>query len=135
MDNSEIAARLRRFGVARFGTMAELAKAMDMTGAALNSSYLSGRSLPGPKVLQRLHDVGCSADWLLFGVGLPPAPTADELKAYTDYLQELLKLWKQYRQALLEAEKQFGASVHAAAYIAFVQNQQELIEKHGKVEQ
>ncbi len=130
MEKQDVAARLVRFGEARWGSVKDFAEALDMSTNALNTGYLSGRSVPGAVVLERLFRNGCSTDWLLFGVGLPPAPTPHELNLYVEYLKAITVLFSQYRDALLAAEKELGMSVHKATYAAFVEKWQQLIEKY-----
>ncbi len=132
MNNQEVADRLRRFGTARWSTTREFADALGMSTNSLNTGYLSGRSIPGPVVLERLHENGCSADWLLFGIGLPPAPTPQDLELQVRYMESITAMLREYCDALTEAEKQFGESIHRAAYLAYVVRWAEIEDKFWK---
>lgn len=65
MEN--ISARLKEFAK-HVGSDTILAGLLSMTPQAL-SSYTSGRSLPGAKILLKLHYLGCDINWLLSGEG------------------------------------------------------------------
>ena len=58
--------RIRRFGLKKFGSIKEFAKAMDMSPSNLQA-YLQNRRQPGTPILKRLSDLGCDVDWLLTG--------------------------------------------------------------------
>lgn len=63
---TEIGGRLRQFGLSKFNTMAEFARELKITPQQLNH-YLSGRILPGNKMEQKLHEMGCDIIWLEHG--------------------------------------------------------------------
>lgn len=66
---AETAARLRDYGLKNFRSLAEFARALDIKPQVL-TAYLNGRSLPGPKMQERLQRVGCDINWLLSGQDL-----------------------------------------------------------------
>lgn len=71
LNKKEVAQNLRLFGYKRYGTMKKFAEALDMNPSTLYSGYLNGRSLPGPVLLVKLIDLGCSINWLLTSRGTP----------------------------------------------------------------
>lgn len=132
MDNQLIANRLRRFGESRWPSVKDMAHALGMTANSLNTGYLSGRSVPGPVVLERMFRHGCSADWLLFGVGLPPAPSVEELDVWIAHHEQLLEAYRSYRTAVSEAEKQFGPAIRIVAWFTFVDRWRGTLEAYWK---
>jgi hypothetical protein len=67
LDKTAVAARLREFGIRKFGTIRRFANALDLRQSNLSSNYLSGRSLPGAEILIKLDELGCDIVWLLTG--------------------------------------------------------------------
>lgn len=67
LEKEAISQRLREFGINKFGTIKEFAKALGMSPPALQTSYLSGRSLPGAPTLSKLMKYGCDIGWLFWG--------------------------------------------------------------------
>ena len=65
-DSSEIGKRLREFGLSKFTSMAEFARALDLPPQSLNS-YLSGNFMPGNKMQSKLRELGCDIEWLMTG--------------------------------------------------------------------
>jgi transcriptional regulator with XRE-family HTH domain len=61
-----IGQRLRKFGLERYGSIKEFAKAMQMSPPGLQQ-YLADKREPGTPVLQRLIRVGCDVEWLMTG--------------------------------------------------------------------
>lgn len=78
LNKKEVAQNLRLFGYKRYGTMKKFAEALDMNPSTLYSGYLNGRSLPGPVLLVKLIDLGCSINWLLTSRGTPLAGIENE---------------------------------------------------------
>ena len=58
--------RIRKFGLRKFGSIKEFAKAMGMSPSNLQA-YLQNRRKPGTPILKRLIQLGCDIDWLLTG--------------------------------------------------------------------
>lgn len=69
IDKKAVGARLKRFLLNRYPTMNEAAEALGTTADSIRNSYLNGQSLPGATFTERLKNMGCSIDWLLFGTG------------------------------------------------------------------
>jgi SOS-response transcriptional repressor LexA len=69
LDKNSIADRLRLFLNKYFNSMDEAAEYLETTGNTLRSSYLSGRSVPGPEFLLKLINKGLDVVWLLTGEG------------------------------------------------------------------
>jgi transcriptional regulator with XRE-family HTH domain len=63
---AQIGVRLRAFGDSRFSSMAEFARALEVTPTYL-SHYLSGRARPGNVVQAKLRGLGCNLEWLMTG--------------------------------------------------------------------
>ena len=63
----EIGQRLRKFGLTKFKSMAEFARALGMSQQNLNG-YLSGNRIPGNKMEERLRALGCDVVLLEYGV-------------------------------------------------------------------
>jgi repressor LexA len=61
-----VSQRLREAGIARYGTLAEFARALDMKPQSLND-YLSGKSLPGNKLQTRLRELDIDAEFIMTG--------------------------------------------------------------------
>ncbi len=59
--------RLREFGANNFSKVKDFAEALGMSPSSLQSSYFSGRSLPGAPMLAKLSLMGCDLQWLLLG--------------------------------------------------------------------
>lgn len=69
-----IGERLREFGLEKFGSIKEFAKAMRMSPPSLQQ-YLSDRREPGTPVLQKLIKLGCDVEWLMTGKPKPAEGT------------------------------------------------------------
>lgn len=67
LDKEAISQRLREFGINKFKSIKAFAKALEMSPPALQTSYLSGRSLPGAPKLALLIMYGCDIGWLFWG--------------------------------------------------------------------
>lgn len=67
MKRNSIADRLREFGQEKHGNMTQFANALGMSPQAL-SPYLNGRRNPGNRMLKKLEQLGCDADWLVTGM-------------------------------------------------------------------
>ncbi|MBM3300829.1 MAG: LexA family transcriptional regulator [Deltaproteobacteria bacterium] len=65
-----IGERLREFGLEKFSSIKEFAKAMKMSPPSLQQ-YLSDRREPGTPVLQKLIKLGCDVEWLMTGKSKP----------------------------------------------------------------
>jgi transcriptional regulator with XRE-family HTH domain len=65
-----IGQRLRKFGLERYGSIKEFAKAMRMSPPGVQQ-YLADKREPGTPVLQRLIRLGCDVEWLMTGKGMP----------------------------------------------------------------
>jgi transcriptional regulator with XRE-family HTH domain len=61
-----IGQRFRKFGLERYGSIKEFAKAMRMSPPGLQQ-YLADKREPGTPVLQRLIKLGCDVEWLMTG--------------------------------------------------------------------
>lgn len=81
--------RIRKFGLAKFGSIKEFAEAMGMSPSNLQA-YLQNRRQPGTIILKRLSELGCDIDWLL---------TGDNNK------DKRLKIIEEQRQRIKELEK------------------------------
>ena len=99
MNNDDIAERIRRFALSKYGSLREFAAYLEMSPSALNTSYLSGRSIPGGEVLRRLFLLGCDTNWLLTGVGRAPNPTKDEMTKWRDYCKQQCEYWSKMIEA------------------------------------
>ncbi|MBL1212438.1 MAG: hypothetical protein HND52_03650 [Ignavibacteriae bacterium] len=60
-----ISKRLKKFGKSKYGKYSVFARALLMKPQSMQTSYLSGRSIPGPELLIRLADQGCDIYELL----------------------------------------------------------------------
>ncbi|GMU87503.1 MAG: hypothetical protein AMXMBFR48_27440 [Ignavibacteriales bacterium] len=69
IDKKAVGARLKRFLLNRYSNMNEAAAALGTTADSIRNSYFNGQSLPGAVFTERLKNMGCSIDWLLFGTG------------------------------------------------------------------
>jgi transcriptional regulator with XRE-family HTH domain len=75
------AERLRQWGKEHFKTMAAFAVALGMNPSNLND-YLSGRTLPGNSLQERLRALGCDIEWLMTGTTLSEKPRIEIRKHY-----------------------------------------------------
>lgn len=83
MDKKEFGNRLKEFAKSKFGKLDLLANALDMSPQSLQS-YLTGRSLPGTKLLSKLAELGCDINWLLNIENINEAnQVSEESKIYT----------------------------------------------------
>ncbi len=71
ISREDVAARIRQFAENKKLKLKDLAALLNMTPSALNAGYLTGRSIPGPEILIKFHNMGCSIVWLLTGEGKP----------------------------------------------------------------
>ena len=62
----KIGERLRIVGEQKYQTMAEFARALEITPIYL-SHYLSGRARPGNVMQEKLRSIGCDIEWLMTG--------------------------------------------------------------------
>ncbi len=67
IDKGGIAERLRYFIKHNFSSVDDAAVKLGTTGNTLRSSYLNGRSIPGPELLIKLSQLGCDIYYLLTG--------------------------------------------------------------------
>jgi len=65
-EKDAIAARLRGWGLEKFGSLKAFAEALGMSQESL-SQYVNGKSLPGNKVQGRLRLLNCDIVWLMTG--------------------------------------------------------------------
>ncbi len=61
-----VSQRLREAGIARYGTLAEFARALEMKPQSLND-YLSEKSLPGNKLQSRLRELNFDVEFIMTG--------------------------------------------------------------------
>jgi repressor LexA len=61
-----VSQRLREAGIARYGTLAEFARALEMKPQSLND-YLSEKSLPGNKLQGRLRELNFDVEFIMTG--------------------------------------------------------------------
>lgn len=66
-SEEEIGQRLRQWGVDKFGNLTEFASQLGISASNL-SQYLSGKSMPGNKMQERLRKLGCDITWLMTGM-------------------------------------------------------------------
>ncbi|TAK51481.1 MAG: XRE family transcriptional regulator [Bacteroidetes bacterium] len=85
-ENIEIGRRLRQFGEDKFGTMAEFAKSLGILPQNLNQ-LLNGERRPGIRMQERLRNLGCPIEWLMYG------ETSAVTNAKYNYLVE--KKWRE----------------------------------------
>jgi hypothetical protein len=102
-----IAERLRRFAKIKFSTIKGLADAMKMSDVALRTNYLSGRSIPGGKVLMLLDGLGCDIKWLLTGIGVGPDMDEQEMQNYLEFLEKETTFIKLRLDTYREVKRQF----------------------------
>ncbi|MBN1638498.1 MAG: helix-turn-helix transcriptional regulator [Ignavibacteriales bacterium] len=76
---NEISNRLRIFAKRRYGTLKNLANALNISPQQLHQ-YVSGRREPRVRVLMKLFTLGCDINWLLGG--------AESIDAYVTYKLE-----------------------------------------------
>jgi transcriptional regulator with XRE-family HTH domain len=107
IDKINLTKRLRRFALAKYGSINALAKALGTQGGSLRSNYLSGKSVPGGEMLAKLHSLGCDPTWLLTGIG--PAPDMDEpeMVMYIQWLGNTLQRQTDRLQLYRELKRQF----------------------------
>ena len=85
MNREEVGKRLRKFLLDKFGKLNAGAIKLGMSSAGLQM-YLSGKRLPGAKILAKLKELGCDTDWLLM---LKDEPAADRISdGVNQYLAE-----------------------------------------------
>jgi transcriptional regulator with XRE-family HTH domain len=86
----EIGQRLRQFGLTKFKSMSEFARALGMSQQNLNG-YLSGNRLPGNKMEERLRLLGC--DIILLEHGIEKKELNERFSAMVDRIsqQEITK--------------------------------------------
>ncbi len=76
--HSDVATRLREFATEKYKNISGLCRALGKDTSYLNL-YLSGKSLPGWKLQQRLRELGCDIEWLMTG----NSPAKTEVQTYT----------------------------------------------------
>ncbi len=86
--------RIRIFAQRRYGSIAKLAKALEIAPQQLQH-YISGRREPGAKTLLKFLKVGCDLNWLLGGT--------EKLESYRIY--KLENEVKKLRNLIFEIEK------------------------------
>lgn len=96
----EIGKRLRKWCEENFDSLQEAAKSLQMSPQSLNSNYLSGRSVPGPSILNLIDELGGDSRYIITGDS--SEVTAEELRMLqllrihqvknSDNLQKILKL-------------------------------------------
>ncbi len=86
--------RIRIFAKRRYGSIAKLAKALEISPQQLQQ-YISGRREPGAKTLLRFLRIGCDINWLLGG--------AERLESYRIF--KLENEVKKLRNIIFEIEK------------------------------
>lgn len=64
--NEEIGKRIREFGLSRYRTLSDFAKAMGIAQVHL-SAYVRGRYRAGGKFQERLRALGANIDWIMTG--------------------------------------------------------------------
>ncbi len=60
----DIGQKLREFGISKYGSIKEFARALDIQPPSLQR-YLKGDQLPGGTFLSKLLNLGCDINWLL----------------------------------------------------------------------
>lgn len=83
VSKEEVGRRIRRFGEARFSSMAEFARQLGMKSAQHLYVYLRGKAYPGFELLDRLRRLGLDMRSLM--EDLPPSPepvVAEEREEY-----------------------------------------------------
>jgi transcriptional regulator with XRE-family HTH domain len=63
----QIAFRLREFGLKKYRTLTDFSKALGVKPQTLNN-YVSGKTLPGNKMQDKLNELGCDIGWLITGL-------------------------------------------------------------------
>ena len=63
----DICKRLKKWGMREFGSMVNLARALEISPQSLYY-YTSGRALPGNTTQARLRSLGCDVEWLMTGL-------------------------------------------------------------------
>jgi hypothetical protein len=114
MNDEDIGARMRRFALSKYGSLRQFAADLEMSASSLNTSYLSGRSMPGGKVLRRLILMGCDINWLLSGLGRAPKPTLQEMIKWRDYCKQQYEYWDKMIEArnLMPKELEYAPVDH-----------------------
>lgn len=74
-----IGERIRIFAKRKYGTLKNLAEAMEISPQQLQQ-YISGKREPGSKILAKLLRLGCDINWLLGG--------SESMESYKIYLLE-----------------------------------------------
>lgn len=80
-QNAQIARRLGEICKVRFnGSPVEFARALKMSYENLAGNYLSGKSKPGPKIQDRLREIGEDVEWIM--TGKTASSVAKDLTSY-----------------------------------------------------
>lgn len=77
MDKTEVAKRLKIWGINKFGKLSILAKNLNMIPQSLQK-YTSGDALPGAEIISKLSELGCDIEWLLLRKEIPSGDSGNE---------------------------------------------------------
>lgn len=102
--------RLKRFVDFKWGSQRRFAEDMRLSPQTINQSYFKETPFPGSELMAMLLMHGCDLNWLLGGIGLPPDPDRNEMKAWVEFCAKQAELW----QKRIELEKSFE-EMHIAA--------------------
>jgi len=113
MENKVVADRLKQFAKLRFGSIANLERGMNMSVRSL-SQYVAGNSKPGAVLIERLKNVGCDVEWLLFG-DKPDGVVGESISSYpetSDVLEKALRVlmmeWRAIKKEIEETRAQLN---------------------------
>jgi transcriptional regulator with XRE-family HTH domain len=112
--NSEIANRLRDWGLKKFGTFRQFSNALGISYEHLYR-YIKGGSNPGAKILSKLSELGCDINWLLTGRGRD-SPQAEQLineleqenRALRDELKQIVYAAQALEKVMKAAESKIN---------------------------
>lgn len=88
LEAAEIGHRIKLFAYEKFGTIEDLAKALNVSASSLKTNYLSGKSLPGSQLLYDLMNVGCDIKWLFTGIRIDISKGEENLVKELEYFKE-----------------------------------------------
>jgi hypothetical protein len=128
-EKNEIAARLRKEALAKFGSIKTFAEAVQKTPQYLNI-YLSGINAPGPKLRRLLEKAGLDVAYIMSGrKESETTDTANETRQIFQLMKEKgIGTVEDLRQRLEREERiqrLFGSDIYSAFLdVAFVKEKQ-----------
>jgi hypothetical protein len=98
LDKIAIGERIKEFAIKKYGKIKPLGDQFGMGYNTFHSTYIQGRSLPGPKIISKLIELGCDIDWLLHGERKSPFYIAEDQVPYNFGSAEIEKLKEDIRR-------------------------------------